>query len=122
MLLFGGNQSLPWGMLHDGDTYRKHWRYFQHIATQLWNRWIKEYLPEWQKSQNWINDVRDIKLCDLVLIINENSPRGSWPMGIVNATSDGRYGHVRSARIMTNTTQLVRPITKMVFLEGSCYD
>ena len=42
--------------------------------------------------------------------------------GNVIDTSAGRDGHVRSARIMTKTTQLVRPITKQVFLEGSCYD
>ena len=26
--------------------FQKHWRYVQQIATQFWNRWIKEYLPE----------------------------------------------------------------------------
>ena len=72
--------------------------------------------------QKWNNDVRDVKVGDLVFIVNENSPRGSWPMGIVIDTSSGRDGHVRSARIMTKTTQLVGPITKLVFLEGSYYD
>ena len=102
--------------------FQKHWRYVQQIATQFWNRWIKEYLPELQRRQKWNDDVRDVKVGDLVLIMNENSPRGSWPMGIVIDTSAGRDGHVRSAMIMTKTTQLVRPITKLVFLEGSCYD
>ena len=73
---------------------------------------MDQYLPELQRRQKWNNDVRDVKVGDLVLIINENSPRGSWPMGIVIDTSSGRDGQVRSARIMTKTTQLVRPITK----------
>ena len=33
--------------------------------------------------QKWNNDVQDVKVDDLVLNINENSPRGTWPMGIV---------------------------------------
>ena len=40
--------------------------------------------------QTWNNDVRDVKVGDLVVIINENSPRESWPMGIVIDTSAGR--------------------------------
>ena len=70
--------------------------------------------------QKWNNDVRDVKVGDLVVVINENSPRGSWLMGIVIIRQ--LEENVRSARIMTKTTQLVRPITKLVFLEGSCYD
>ena len=51
--------------------------------------------------------------------MDENSPRGSWPLGLVIDTSIGRDGLVRSVKVKTKSTQLVRPVTKLVLLEGS---
>ena len=121
LLLLKDNQSAPWGVFYDGDTYRKHWRHVQHIATLFWKRWIKEYLPEFQRRQKWVKDVPNLNVGDLVLLLDENSPRGSWPLGLVKEISMGKDGLVRSARVKTATTKLVRPITKLVILEGALY-
>ena len=119
LLLLQSNLPLSWGVVHSSDTYRKHWRHVQYISTQFWKRWIKEYLPELQRRQKWNVERPSVKVGDLVLIMDDNSPRGSWPLGIILDTSEGRDGLVRSAKVKTRTTQLVRPITKLVFLEGS---
>ena len=47
----------------------------------------------------------------------ENSPRGSWPLRLVQKVNVGRDGLVRSARVKTKSTILTRPITKIVILE-----
>ena len=44
--------------------------------------------------------------------------RGVYPMGRVIETNVGRDGLVRSVRLQTPSTQLVRPLTKIVMLEG----
>ena len=49
--------------------------------------------------------------------MDENVPRGSWPLGLVQEVNVGRDGLVRSARVKTKTTILTRPITKIVTLE-----
>ena len=54
--------------------------------------------------------------------MDENSTRGLWPMGIVEKVNTGRDGLVRSAQIRTRTTKLVRPVTKLVFLESTLCD
>ena len=54
LLLLRDNQAAPWGVFYDGDTYRKHWRHVQHLATLFWRRWVKEYLPELQRRKNWV--------------------------------------------------------------------
>ena len=64
----------------------------------------------------------NIKVGNLVLMVDELSPRGSWPLALVEEIKMGRDGLVRSARVRTRSTQLVRPITKLVLLEGSHYD
>ena len=74
-----------------------------------------------QRRQKWVKDVPNLNVGDLVLLLDENSPRGSWPLGLVKEISTGRDGLVRSARVKTATTELVRPITKLVILEGALY-
>ena len=56
-----------------------------------------------------------------MLVVDEASPRGSWPLGLVEETKTGRDGLVRSAKIRCRTGQYVRPITKLVLLEGVHY-
>ena len=77
---------------------------------------MREYLPELQKRQKWHDEIRNLKIGDLVLILDENLSRGLWPLGIVVETKRGEDGLVRSARVRTKTTELTRPITKLVLL------
>ena len=90
----------------------------QHITSQFWKRWLHEYLPELQRRQKWNEETVNINVGDLVLILDENLARGSWPLGLVMETNVGKDGLVRSARIKTKTSQVVRPITKLILLEG----
>ena len=56
-----------------------------------------------------------------MLIVDENSPRGSWPLGLIQDTNVGRDGLVRSAKIGTRSSVFVRPVTKLVLLESTHY-
>ena len=101
-----------------GDMYRKQWRYVQHITNQFWRKWLREYVPELQRRNKWLKTETNLKQGDLVLVMDELTPRNVWPLGLVQETTSGRDGLVRSARIKTESTVLVRPITKLVHLEG----
>jgi hypothetical protein len=117
LLLLRGNPPLAWGNFDSADQYRKRWRQVQAISERFWKRWLKEYLPQLQLRQKWLKTNPNLKVGDIVLIVDENSPRGLWPMGLVISVSPGRDGLVCSAKIRTKSTTLVRPITKLVRLE-----
>ena len=51
--------------------------------------------------------------------IGKRVHRGLWPLGRIAEIFAGKDGHVRSAKVSTRSTTLVRPITKWCFLE--CY-
>ncbi len=54
-----------------------------------------------------------------MLILDEATHRSLWPLGLVIGTNVGRDGLVRSVRLRTKSSKdLVRPITKVVFLEA----
>ena len=74
------NAPLPWGVFQDNDVYRNHWRQVQHNATKFWRRWTKEYLVELQKRQKWLKETPNFRVGNLVLILDENTDRGLWPM------------------------------------------
>ena len=121
-VLLRGNYAYPWSLTQESDTYRKRWKMVQHIVSQFWRKWIKMYLPELQCRQKWLKSRQNVQVGDLVLIQDETCPRGCWPLGLVEGISVGRDGMVRSAKIRTKTSTLVRPITKLVMLEGVHYD
>ena len=97
--------------------YRRRWRYTQYLADVFWRRYLNEYIPELQRRNKWHTPERNLKIDDLELIRHETTPRRLWPMGLVVQCSNGRDGMIRSARVKTQETELVRPITKLVLLE-----
>lgn len=117
LLLRGDIKSAP-GVFSCGDMYRKRWRHVQGLANSFWKRWLSSYLPDLQSRVKWQHKTRNLCVGDLVLISDVSSPRGSWPLGLVKEVNVGRDGLVRSARVKTASTELVRPVTKLILLEG----
>jgi len=101
------------------DLYKKRWKQVQYLSNTFWSRWIKEYLPELQRRQKWMKPRRDIKIGDLVLLV-EGTPRNVWPLALVKEVNTAQDGHVRSVVVKTRSSLLVRPISKIVLLEGVC--
>jgi len=63
---------------------------------------------------------RNVKVGDVVLLHEENTPRFLWPLGLVIEVKEGRDKLVRTVRVKTKSTVLVRPVSKIVKLE--CYE
>ena len=97
--------------------YRRRWKYVQFLANQFWKRWLLEYVPELQRRQKWCTKTDNVKVNDLVLLVNESTPRGLWPLGLVVEVNKGCDGLVRAVKVKTKSTTLLRPITKVVLLE-----
>ena len=118
LLMVRSSPQISPGNFTQGDMYRRRWRYTQHLADVFWRRYLNEYLPELQRRNKWQNMERNLKVGDLVLIMHENAPRRLWPLGLVVLCQEGRDGMVHSARVKTQSTELVRPISKLILLEA----
>ena len=120
LLLLNSCSSLSPGIFSESDLFRRRWKCVQHIANTFWTRWLKEYLPTLNERTKWLQKKRSIKVGDLVLIKQENTPRGVWPLGLVVHVSESSDGLVRSVRLrLKNKSEISRPITKCVLLEAS---
>ena len=66
------------------DVYSKRWWHrAQHLADVFWKRWLKEYLPLLHQRQKWAHPKHTICVDDIVLLEEENTPRGEWPLARV---------------------------------------
>ena len=98
--------------------YRQRWKFIQYLANQFWKRWLKEYLPELQRRSKWCARQENIKVGDVVLLCEENTPRFLWPLGLVIQVKEGRDKLIRTVKVKTKSTVLVRPVSKVVKIEG----
>ncbi|XP_077073702.1 uncharacterized protein LOC143724510 [Siphateles boraxobius] len=118
LLLLKTNPNLPPGLFDKDDTYaRKRWRQVQYMSDLFWKRWTKEYLPQLQERQKWNHPSRNFIPGDVVLIVDESAPRGSWLMGRIVKAMEDEHGVVRKVRVKTKTNELERPITKLCLLQ-----
>ena len=44
-----------------GEALREHWKRSSQLANTYWNRWIKEYLPEFIKIPKWTQQTKPIR-------------------------------------------------------------
>ncbi len=62
-------------------TLTDRYRHLQRLQNHFWNRWLKEYRPQLTVRQKWIKERQALKANDVVLVTDDNIPRGKWVMG-----------------------------------------
>ncbi|XP_055716675.1 uncharacterized protein LOC129810293 [Phlebotomus papatasi] len=94
----------------------KRWQLCQKISQDLSRRWKMEYLHNLQQRAKWCKSHADLKVGDLVLVKNDQSPSTIWPMGRVIQTFPGIDQRVRVVEIKTSSGIIKRPISQLVKL------
>ena len=65
------------------------------------------------RKKKWNNQKINVNLGDIVIVVDENSTRNSWPIGIMRETIPDRNGLVRQVRIKIGKNIFIRPIDKL---------
>lgn len=89
------------------------WKHLQKMHQDFWIRWQKEYINELQKRPKWMNVKANVEKNNLVLILDENLPPTSWPLGRIVETHPGADGRVRVVSVKFNGSVIKRPIHKI---------
>lgn len=118
MMIGSSNGHKPIGEFTDSDLMRNNWRSAQAMADKFWNAFVLEYLPTIMKRSKWHKQVAPLKVDDVVLIVDENFKRNTWPKGLVVEVNKDKMGIVRSAKVRTDLgTFLTRPVSKLAVLD-----
>ena len=102
------------------------------VINDFWKRWRSEYLLELREAHRYSQvpkgSVDPITVGDIVIIHDENQPRGLWRLGKIEELIQGTDGEVRGAVVKTysggRTSLLRRPVQRLYPLEvrasGGC--
>jgi hypothetical protein len=116
LLLLRPGPKLPCGIFTKNDNYSKRrWRQVQFLADVFWHRWSKEYLATLQERQKWLKPTPNVRVGDIVLVM-DNNPRNSWSLGKVVKVEADKKGLVRVVDVKTSSSVLRRPIHKLCLL------
>ena len=104
-------------LVDSADNYaRKRWKQVQYLANLFWVRWRDEYVKEMQVRQKWVKQTRDLKVDDVVLVVDNSLPRGHWCLGRVVDTVRNNDGHVRRVKVRVRNNIIERPLSKLVLV------
>ncbi|KRX55628.1 hypothetical protein T09_5474 [Trichinella sp. T9] len=82
-----------------------------------WRRWRSTYLASLLPRNKWRNNGVGPRINNLVLILEDSRPRTRCPLGVVIQLFPGQDGVSRAAQIRTSTSEITRPVAKLVVLE-----
>ena len=77
-------------------------RYLEKLKTAWWKRWQEEYLGELREVHTRGKVSNQSKVAapgDVVLLRNENLPRGSWRLGTITEVIPGKDDTIRTAKL-----------------------
>ena len=92
----------PPGNFMKEDVYsRKRWRRVQFLANQFWCKWRREYLPLLQQRSKWTRTEKNLKMGDIVLVVDDLLPRCKWSYGLILETFPGDDEFVCKVKVKT---------------------
>ena len=118
--LIGRNSlKIPPDVFDERDfNSRKRWRQAQTLTNHFWRRWLREYVPALTERRKWrTRSPTDAQIGDLLLVVEDNLPRGRWNLGRIVRTFSGDDGLIRTVEVQTKQGTFKQPVTKLCLLE-----
>ena len=106
----------PVKSVESDSLHANRWRCVQYAVDLFWKRWVREYLPSLNCRQKWQSVRKNVCVNDIVLLVNQVTPRAQWPLARVIETFPDVTGFVRSVKVKTSTGEYNRPISKLCVL------
>lgn len=100
----------------DKSSLVNRWKLLDQCHQAFWRQWSTEYLTTLQARTKWSTGTPNVRLNDVVVIRDNQSPPLSWRMGRVIALLPGADGAVRVVRLRTAHGEVTRPVVKLVVL------
>lgn len=97
----------------------KSWRPAQVIADRFWKRWKVEVRPllQFRKKNQDDRNYKELKVNDVVLVMDDAAKRNLWPKGIIKTVYYGpRDKKVRTVLVETPNGTYKRPTCKIILI------
>ena len=71
-----GEQFVPESVNKSDYSPRKRRKRVQELVRHFWHRWLREWIPSFNRREKWQRLQNDVKEGDILLVISPDSPRG----------------------------------------------
>ncbi|KMQ83687.1 hypothetical protein RF55_19343 [Lasius niger] len=93
------------------------WQLVQKMRDHFWQRWSREYIHETPQPK-WLKNEAAPDVGTLCLVRSEVTPPNRWPLARITRLHPRTDGVTRVVTVKTPTSELIRPLTKIVMLPG----
>lgn len=115
--------AVPEPSLLDAPTNRlSRWQLLPRMRDHFWNRWSREYLHSLLQRPKWWASNEQIQVGRLCLLRNEATPPTRWPLARITRVHPGEDGRIRVVIARTASSELVRPLAKIILLPSIVSD
>ena len=109
-----GGTSAPLAPSSILGSPRSRWRLVQEYLQHVWSRFLKELLPSLNPRTKWAKHSVNISVGDIVLVLDNQTPRDKWPLGRVIEVYPGIDLTVRVAKVQLQNKTITRPVVKLI--------
>lgn len=117
--LLGSSSGLkPLSMASDDyELLQNSWKKSLQIGDSYWKRFVKEVLPTLLNREKWRDPEKDLKVGDIVLVIDEKNSKCEYPKArVIQVHPSEKDGFIRKATVQTANGILLRPAAKLAVL------
>lgn len=114
--LVGGHSLCP--PLEKKLTIYERFKYLNTTLDHFWKRFMNEFLPELHPRRKWRQEKKELSIGDLVVLIDDQLPRGLWKFVVIQDVSRGQDGRLRQVFVRTSDGSILkRPVSKLLPLD-----
>lgn len=106
----------------DKTSLAKRLRYQRRLRDELRRNFRIQYLGQLAYKNKKRIVPSNIQVGDIVLVENEAQKRLNWPLAVVQEVFPGKDGQIRVVKLKTQNGELIRPIQRLIALEGKSLD
>ncbi|XP_071033114.1 uncharacterized protein [Parasteatoda tepidariorum] len=94
----------------------RRWQNVTKLVQLIWNKWYRGYLSDLQQRNKWQFKKCNIKIGDLVILIEDNMPTFKWPLGRIVEIFSGTDNLIRVVMVKTQHGEYKRAISRVCLL------
>jgi hypothetical protein len=94
LLLGRASSHVTQGPFLKTENPRHRVEFLQQILDSFWKRWTRDVFPCLVSRKKWDVQRRDVKVNDIVMLVDSNAVRGNWTIGRiieVHPDKDGKF-------------------------------
>ena len=116
LVLGRATPDAPQGPFRETKSSRRRFEYVQSLIQQFCQRFQREFLQRLMRRSKWTQKKRQLKVNDVVMMVDDNLPRGKWNLARIVEVLPGKDGVVRNVRLQTKSGTYKRSAQKCCLL------